>query len=146
MICPHCLKLWLGAVGQQAIGRANADPVLCRHMASLGHNELKYGWVLDSLNTLRPRQNGRRFADDTFKRIFLNENVWILISLNIVPDGPTNYSPALGQIMAWRWLDDKPLTEPIMVLLLTHICVTRPQWTILRKYKCVFAFHINTRP
>ena len=28
-------------------------------------------------NTLRPRQNGRHFADDTFKCIFLNENFWI---------------------------------------------------------------------
>ena len=28
-----------------------------------------------AFNTLRPRQNGRRFADDMFKRIFLNENV-----------------------------------------------------------------------
>ena len=25
------------------------------------------------LNTLRPKQNGRHFTDDTFKRIFLNE-------------------------------------------------------------------------
>ena len=25
------------------------------------------------INTLRPRQNGRHFADDTFKRIFMNE-------------------------------------------------------------------------
>ena len=30
-----------------------------------------------SFNTSRPRQNGRHFADDTFKCIFLNENVWI---------------------------------------------------------------------
>ena len=29
------------------------------------------------LNTLRPRQNGRHFADDTFKSIFINENVWM---------------------------------------------------------------------
>ena len=28
-------------------------------------------------NTLGPRQNGRHFADDTFKSIFMNENVWI---------------------------------------------------------------------
>ena len=28
-----------------------------------------------SFNTLRPRQNGRHFADDTFNCIFLNENV-----------------------------------------------------------------------
>ena len=55
-------------------------------------------------NTLRPRQNRRRFADDTFKRIFLNENVRISIkiSLKFVPKGPINNNPALVQIMAWR--------------------------------------------
>ena len=26
---------------------------------------------------MRPRQNGRHFADDIFKRIFENENEWI---------------------------------------------------------------------
>ena len=82
------------------------------------------------LNTLRPRPNGRRFADDTFKRIFFNENVRISIkiSLNFVPKGPINNNPALVQIMAWRRLGDKPLSEPMMVSLLTHICVARPQW------------------
>ena len=30
--------------------------------------------------------------------------------------------------MAWCWPDDKPLSELMMVCLLTHICVTRPQW------------------
>ena len=30
--------------------------------------------------------------------------------------------------MAWRRPGDKPLSEPMMVCLLTHICVTRPQW------------------
>ena len=30
--------------------------------------------------------------------------------------------------MAWRRTGDKPLSEPMMVSLLTHICVTRPQW------------------
>ena len=35
---------------------------------------------------------------------------------------------ALVQIMAWRRPGDKPLSEPMMVSLLTHICVTRPQW------------------
>ena len=81
-------------------------------------------------NTLRPRQNGRRFADDTFKRIFLNENVGlsIKISLKFVPKGPINNNPALVQIMAWRWSGDKLLSEPMMASLLTHICVTQPQW------------------
>ena len=82
------------------------------------------------VNTLRPRQNGRRFADDTFMRIFLNENVRISIkvSLKFVPKGPINNIPALVQIMAWRRSGDKPLFEPMMVSLLTQICVTRPQW------------------
>ena len=82
------------------------------------------------INTLRPRQNGRRFADDTFKRIFLNENVRISIkiSLNFVPKGPINNNPALVQIMAWRRSGDKSLSEPMMVSLLTLICVTQPQW------------------
>ena len=82
------------------------------------------------INTLRSRQNGRRFADDTFKRIFLNENVRISIkiSLQFVPKGPINNNPALVQIMAWRRSGDKPLSKPMMLSLLTHICVTRPQW------------------
>ena len=92
----------------------------------LGHDELTV-WLV---NTLRPKQNGRHFADDIFKYIFLNENVWILIkiSLNFVPKGSINNIPSLVQIMAWRRPGDKPLTEPMMVSLSTHICVTRPQW------------------
>ena len=82
------------------------------------------------INTLRPRQNGRRFADNTFKHIFMNENVRISIknSLKFVPKGPINNNPVLVQIMAWRRSGNKPLSEPVMVSLLTHICVTRPQW------------------
>ena len=87
----------------------------------------------NSFNTLRPRQNGRNFADDTFKRIFLNENVGISIkiSLKFVPKGPINNIPALVLVMAWRQPGDKPLTEPMVVRLLMHICVTRPQWVNL---------------
>ena len=81
-------------------------------------------------NTLRPRQNGRHFADEIFKRIFLNENVEISIkiSLKFVPKGRINNIPTLVQVMAWRRPGDKPLTEPMVVRLLTNICVTRPQW------------------
>ena len=88
---------------------------------------MQYKWVL---NSLRPRQNGRHFADDIFKRIFLNENFWIpiKISLKFVPKGSINNILALVQIMAWRRPGDKPLSEPMMVNLPTHICVTRPQW------------------
>ena len=75
--------------------------------------------------TLAHWQNGRRFADDSFKRIFLNENakIAIKISLEFVPKGPINNNPELVQIVAWRLSGDKPLSESMMVSLLTHICV-----------------------
>ena len=78
---------------------------------------------------LRPRQNGRHFADDIFKCIFLNENVRISIkiSLKFVPKDPIDNIQSLVQIMAWRRPGDNPLSEPMMVSLLTHICVARPQ-------------------
>ena len=69
-------------------------------------------------------------ADDIFKCIFVNENVWIpiKISLKFVPKGLINNIPALVQIMAWRRAGDKPLSEPMIVKLPTHIYVIRPQW------------------
>ena len=55
-------------------------------------------------------------ADDIFKCIFVNENVWILIeiSLNFVPKDTINNIPALVQIMAWRRPGDKPLSEAML--------------------------------
>ena len=80
----------------------------------------------EAVNTLRLKQNGRHFPDDIFKCIFLNENVWISlkISLKFVPMDRINNIPALVQIMAWR----QPLSQPTMVSLLMHICVTGSQW------------------
>ena len=87
-------------------------------------------WWPDNFNTLRPGQNGRHFPDDLFQCIFLNENVWIAIkiSLKFVSKCLIVNIPALVQIMAWRRLGDKPLSEPMIVRLPTHICVIRPQW------------------
>ena len=69
------------------------------------------------LNTLRSRQNGRKFPDNIFKCIFFNENVWISIkiSLKCVPRHPVDRMPALVLIMALHRTDDKPLSEPMMV-------------------------------
>ena len=82
------------------------------------------------INSLRPRWNRRHFGDDIFKCIFLNENVLISIriSLKFIPKGPINNITALVQKMAWCPPGDKPLSEPMMIILLTHICVTGPQW------------------
>ena len=97
------------------------------------------------VNTLRTWQNGRLIADDIFKCIFLNENVSIAIkvSLKFVPKGPINNFPALVQIMTWRRPGGRPSSEPMMVSLPTHICVTRPQWVnTLRTWQ--YGRHLQT--
>ena len=88
------------------------EPMLTMLFAAIWHH-----WDQWVNNTLRPRQNGRRFPDDIFKCIFLNENVLILmkIPLKFVPKGPINDIPALVQKMAWHRSGDKPLSEPMMV-------------------------------
>ena len=97
---------------------------------TIAANTRNRGISSNAVNTLRPRQNGRHFADDIFKWILLNENVWIpsKISLNFVLQGTINNIPPLVQMIAWRRPGDKTLSGPMMVRLPTHICVTRPQW------------------
>ena len=85
---------------------------------------------LSLFKTLRLRQSCRHFSDNIFKYIFISENIWISfkILLKLVPKVRINNIPALVQIMAWCQPGDKPLSEPMMISLLTHICVTRPRW------------------
>ena len=40
--------------------------------------------------------------------------------MKFVPKDPINNIPALIQIMAWRQPGDKPLSEPMMICLLTY--------------------------
>ena len=54
--------------------------------------------------------------------------ILIKISLNVVLKGPINNIPALGQIMAWRHSDSKPSSEPRVVSLLMHKCITQLQY------------------
>ena len=58
------------------------------------------------------------------------------LSLKFVPEGPINNIPTLVQIMAWCRPGDKPLSEPMVVRLLTHIYVTRPQWVKCKNCIC----------
>ena len=39
--------------------------------------------ILNHVNTLRSRQNGRHFADDILKCTFMNEHAWILIKISL---------------------------------------------------------------
>ena len=99
------------------------------HMFRITSTSQTKGAETSPVNTLRPMQNDHHFTDDILKCIFLNENVWIpiKISLKFVPGGTTNNIPSQVQIMAWRRPGDKPLSEPMMVSLLTHIYLTRTQ-------------------
>ena len=79
-------------------------------------------------HTLRARRYRRNFADDIF-----NDNV--SISIKMFYSQGSNYKeiPALIHIMDWRRPGDKPLSQAMVIILLTHISVTRPQkvnnWT-----------------
>ena len=72
-------------------------------------------WMIDR-HSSPSRQNRRHFADDIFKRIFLNENVRISIqfSWKFVPKGLVDNKSALFQVMACRLFGDKPLSEPVL--------------------------------
>ena len=106
---------------------------ICKRNSKLTCSRLKMPFL--RCQHIEAETKGRHFADDIFKCIFLNENVWIpiKISLKFVPKGPIYIIPAMVQIMAWCRPGDKPLSEPRMESLLTHICVTRLQWVNLIK-------------
>ena len=138
------IKTWLLAfvrgIHRWLVDSPHKGPVMWKLF--LCHDIIMYSG--DELNTMRPRQNGRHFSDDTFKRIFLNKNVSISIkiSLKFVPKGPINNIPAMVQIMARRRPGNKPLFEPMMARSLTHICVTRPQWAHTVYYVMLWLFMI----
>ena len=45
-----------------------------------------------------------------------------------MPKVQINSIPSLVQIMAWCQPGDKPLSEPVIVSMLTHIYGTQPEW------------------
>ena len=67
-----------------------------------------------------------------YETLVVNWQNWLFTlfhqSRSVLSPNPINNTPSLVQIMAWRRPGDKPLSEPMMVSLTTHICVTRPQW------------------
>ena len=74
------------------------------------------------LTHLRPGQNGRHFAGDSFKYIFMNEKYFISmrISLKFVPEGLIDNRAAFVYVMAWHRTGWPSLP--------THICGTKEGW------------------
>ena len=69
-----------------------------------------------------------------FRRcIFLNENHWISIkiTLKFVPQVWINNIPALVQIMAWPYPGNKALSEPMILIILTHtLSLNELRWVV----------------
>ena len=88
---------------------------------------------INKVNTLMPRPNGRQFRSQHFQMDFLEWKLinWFKISLKFLTRVWINNIPSFVQIMVWRQLGDKTLSEPMMFSLLNHIC-TRPQWVDMR--------------
>ena len=90
-------------------------------------------WYLNYLDAILT-QRGRDKMATIFQSTFSNGFYWMkmyefLLTFHwSVPGGPLNNIPTLVQVMTWRRPGDKPLSEPMMVRLPKHICVTRPQW------------------
>ena len=74
-------------------------------------------FLFGNVNSSPPGQNGRHFADDICKCIFMNEKFCILIqiSLKFVPKGLIDNKTALVQVMAWRRTGNKPLPEAVLI-------------------------------
>ena len=116
------LNIWSEDFADNCSNRDEYNVLCIENVSTLGWYQHLFH-ISQWFNTLRQRQHGRHFTDDSFKCIFLNENVIISIkiSMKFVPKGPINNIPALVQIMAWRRPGNKPLSEAMMVSLLTYI-------------------------
>ena len=129
MISQHWFRECLDAVRQQAITWANVDPDHCRHMVSLGHNELNIlVWVTERSCTkfthfedIKVQTKWLHSAGNIFKSIFLNTNLYILIL-----EVPIDYDSVLIQVIVCHPIGNNPITEPVMTHILKHICHQAP--------------------
>ena len=89
------------------------------------NNFMLIQWLIHAMNIILLRIRHFQMGFLQWKYTNINRN------FIEVPRVLINNIPALVQIMAWHRAGDKPLSEPMMVSLLMHICVARPQWVKL---------------
>ena len=101
-------------------------------------NQILTHWGRDKMDAISQRTFPRAFS------LMLFVVFWLYFHWNIFARVKLTIKSAMVQLMAWRRSGDKPLSEPMMVSLLTHICVTRPQW-VNKPTICVhrLAFHFD---
>ena len=75
------------------------------------------------INSSPSRQNGRCFAEDIFKCIFLNEKFYIVIpiSLKCGPKYPVEKKWALVQVMAWRRTLSESMSAQVTDAYMRHL-------------------------
>ena len=84
----------------------------------------------------------------TFSKAFSCKKIYefrLIFHWCFIPKSQINNTPALVQIMAWRRPGNKPLSERMMVSLMTHLCVTRPYWVKRVKLTIVNVRQIYTK-
>ena len=81
---------------------------------TLGTN---FSEILSEIDTFSFKQMRLKMSSGKWRPYWISIN----ISLKFVPRGPINNIPTLLQVMAWRRPSNKPLSEPMMVRLTTHI-------------------------
>ena len=129
---------WRSTTSSPSVTTCRFAPRISRLMYTLvswKENSLSKGL----LHTLRPKQNGRHFADD-IGNFFLGCCILIQISPQFVSNVPINNSPALVWILAWGWTGCKPVAEPIWwwwYVWMTHKLVTRPRWISIGSVECI---------
>ena len=93
LLKPRSLKAWADNSMQKHL---NTPTFFCPCFFCL--------WCYDAMtfNTLRSRQNGRYFTDGIFKRIFVNENVWIAVDISLkFIDSDNGFAPTRRQAIIW---------------------------------------------
>ena len=72
--------------------------------------------LCEHINSSPLNKMAATLADDKFRCIFLNgsDRIPIRFPLKFVRRSPIYNKPALVQMMAWRWIGDKPLSEPML--------------------------------
>ena len=73
------------------------------------------------LTTERQEQNGRHFAEDILKCIYVRDKFCILISIKFILEGPVDNMSALVPVMAWRRTGDKLLHGPMLTNLYDRV-------------------------
>ena len=127
--------IWLGSWWLEVYRMTTKHMVRLRaYVNNLSYHIIAIGkW---QFHTLKPRQSGRHFSGDIFRCIFFNEELEFQLRCQCnLFIGSINI-PALVRAMGRRRPGDKPLSEPIMVSLVTHICVTWPP-LVKKRVSCV---------